>query len=168
MTNTAPLLKTSLQLLILLSMMLLQVASAEKLTLPDSALGLVMIKSPKVGSLLQLRGIAGNGYLIQRVSDSSCLKSRIKIAAGDFGGKNISIKKAKPILLAIYSPKAMKALKKKDEIVSEDYKISTAGQPHGDIEILLGLLPTQGFVINPAEWSVFHLFSNKPVKVDCD
>ena len=79
----------------------------------------------------------------------------------------VDIKEAAPILLAVYDPDVMAALAEGDEIVSEDYQISVLGEPHGDVEILHGLFPGQGFVLNPGEWSLFFWLGKASVKVKC-
>ena len=89
----------------------------------DNVKAVVYIESPKVGTLLQLRGIAGKGVLIakkdNRQEDQTvCVSSPIRFAAGDFGGDSIGIQSVEPIRLLIYSDKVAKKLTAGDEVVS--------------------------------------------------
>ncbi|ADZ89689.1 hypothetical protein [Marinomonas mediterranea] len=157
--------------MIIVSMLSLSACSSATVkapvSIPEDALGVVFIDSPTVGSLLYLRGIAGKGELIRKESHDLCYRSALRIAAGDFNGEGISIKDANTIVLAVYDPKAIKRLKEGDEIVSEDYDISVSGEPHGDIEIISGLSLSQGFVLNPGEWSLSFLFGINEERISC-
>lgn len=148
-------------LLFCLSLMFAAHSHAEANVSSANALGLVVIESPKVGNLLSLRGIAGKGHFLQMVTADTCSKSLIRLAAGDFRGSNISIKKSEPIHLVIYSEALMQKIRNGDEISSEEYLTSYVDEPHGDIAIIQGLEKSQSFILNPVEWSLFSLFSRK-------
>ncbi|RBP78227.1 hypothetical protein EBI01_18610 [Marinomonas rhizomae] len=139
----------------------------------DNIKAVVYIESPKVGTLLQLRGIAGKGLLIVKNDDKqneqvTCSSSPIRFAAGDFGGDSIGIQSMEPIRLLIYSDKVVKKLNAGDEIVTEDYDITDRGDARlGDIKIESGLTLSYGFVLNPGEWSWSSVFGLDREKVDC-
>ena len=139
----------------------------------DGIKAVVYIESPKVGTLLQLRGIAGKGVIIvkndkQSAGQTACLSSPIRLAAGDFGGASIGIQTAKPIRLYIYSNKVKAELMAGDEVVSEDYVITDQTDPtHGDIKIESGLTLSYGFVLNPGEWSWSSVFGLDYVEEGC-
>lgn len=154
-------------LLTIICMTLSSVAMASNYQLPEGALGMVTIEAPKSGSLMRLRGVAGEGYLLQRVSPLSCVRNKIHLAAGDFGGNTVEIRPAGPIVLAIYSTHVMELLTNKEEVISDFYRISMPGQDRGDIEIIRGLTDSYSFVLNPDEWSIFNLFKQRSVDVSC-
>jgi len=135
----------------------------------------VYIESPKVGTLLQLRGIAGKGVFIAREvsikqqDDVLCTSAPIRFAAGDFGGSTVGIHSTDAIRLIIYSDKVAEKLIDGDEVVSDDYDITDqADMRLGDIKIESGLTLSYGFVLNPGEWSWPSVFGLDHEKVDCD
>ena len=139
----------------------------------DGIKAVVYIESPKVGTLMNLRGIAGKGVIVvkndkQSAGQAACLSSPIRLAAGDFGGDSIGFQKAEPIRLYIYSNKVMAELMAGDEIVSEDYLITDQRDPNdGDIKIDSGLTLSYGFVLNPGEWSWSSVFGHDYVEEGC-
>jgi hypothetical protein len=143
------------------------------LAFSDSIKAVVYIESPKVGTLLQLRGIAGKGVLISRNDNrqeeqTTCLSSPIRFAAGDFGGDRIGIQSVEPIRLLIYSNKVAEKLMAGDEVVSEHYVITDQNDALlGDIKIESGLTLSYGFVLNPGEWSWSSIFGLNHDEVDC-
>ncbi|OPX56047.1 hypothetical protein SAMN02745127_00096 [Oceanospirillum multiglobuliferum] len=146
--------------------------SAVEQNLSDSTnvKGVVYIASPKVGTLLQLRGIAGKGLLIVRQQNTErCMASPIKLAAGDFGGTSIAINTNTPIRLLIYSDEVVSKLRAGDEVVSESYKVTDQSEASlGDIKIKSGLTLSYGFVLNPGEWSWASFFGNEDKTVHCE
>ncbi|TDO95776.1 hypothetical protein [Marinomonas balearica] len=158
-------------IMIVLSMLSLPASSSGTVkmpfAIPEDALGVVSIKSPTVGSLLYLRGLAGKGDFVRKDSSFLCYRSTIRIAAGDFNGEGISIRGAEPIVLVVYDEGAVEKLRQGDEIVSEDYEVSVVGQPHGDMEIISGLSLSHGFVLNPGEWSLSSLLGINEDPVGC-
>ncbi|MBJ7539388.1 hypothetical protein [Marinomonas transparens] len=141
---------------------------------PDDIKAVVLIESPKVGTLLQLRGIAGKGVLIARKTpskqqDDLCVSVPIRFAAGDFGGSSINIDSADSIRLAIYSDEVANRLISGDEVVSEDYQVTDGREVRlGDIKIESGLTLSYGFVLNPGEWSWSSLFGLDQEEVNCE
>lgn len=144
------------------------------LAFSDNIKAVVYIESPKVGTLLQLRGIAGKGVLIAKKDNrheeqTTCVSSPIRLAAGDFGGDSIGIQSVEPIRLLIYSNKVAEKLIAGDEVVSEHYVITEQSDAQlGDIKIESGLIPSYGFVLNPGEWSWSSVFGLDHDEVDCE
>lgn len=138
--------------------------------LTSDVMGVVTIESPKVGTLLQLRGIAGKGRLtVRQEGVDTCLSSPIRLAAGDFGGSNIGIHSSGRIRLVIYSPEVADKLISGVEITSEDYKVTELSDEQlGDIKIGSGLSLNYGFVLNPGEWSWSSLFGRAKKTVNCE
>ncbi|MDB4838191.1 hypothetical protein OAH87_07000 [Marinomonas sp.] len=128
----------------------------------------VTIESPKVGNLLQLRGIAGKGELVTKTEDV-CLASSIKLAAGSFNGHSVGIHTGSPIKLSIYSEQVTKRLSEGDEILSDEYRITDQNDTElGDIKIESGLTLDDDFVLNPGEWSWGSVFSTGNKIMECD
>lgn len=144
------------------------------LAFSDSIKAVVYIESPKVGTLLQLRGIAGKGVLISRNNNRqeglvTCVSSPIRFAAGDFGGDSIGIQSIEPIRLLIYSNKVAEILLDGDEVVSEDHVITNHSDIElGDIKIESGLTLSYGFVLNPGEWSWSSVFGWDREDIGCE
>ena len=143
------------------------------LAFSDDVKAVVYIESPKVGTLLQLRGIAGKGVLIAKKDNrqeeqTTCVSSPIRFAAGDFGGDSIGIDSVEPIRLLIYSNKVAERLIAGDEVVSEHYVITDQNDAGlGDIKIESGLTLSYGFVLNPGEWSWSSVFGLDHKDVNC-
>ena len=162
----------------------LSLFSAETMALdisaPSEIKAVVYIASPKVGTLLQLRGIAGKGVLVFREEsvrraivkqqgNTHCISAPIRFAAGDFGGSAIGIQSINSIRLLIYSDKVANKLIAGEEIVSEDYDITDQSDARlGDIKIESGLTLSYGFVLNPGEWSWSSVFGLDQKDVDCE
>lgn len=136
----------------------------------DDIKGMVYIASPSVGSLLQLRGIAGKGVLtVRQESADTCITVPIRLAAGDFGGTDIGIHSSAAIRLLIYSHDVADKLLSGDEIVSEDYDVTEQSDLRsGDIKIESGLNLSYGFVLNPGEWFWSSLFGLDERNGPCD
>jgi hypothetical protein len=149
-------------------------ADQNDLAFLDNIKAVVYIESPKVGTLLQLRGIAGKGVLIAKKDNrqeeqTACVSSPIRFAAGDFGGDSIGIQSVESIQLLIYSNKVAEKLIAGDEVVSEHYVITDQNDALlGDIKIESGLTLNYGFVLNPGEWSWSSVFGLDHEKVDCE
>jgi hypothetical protein len=131
--------------------------------------GMVLIESPKVGALLQLRGMVGKGRLIVRTDDfQTCVSVPIRLAAGYFGGLNLGIEEIEQIQLVIYSDEIIKELISGEEVISENYRVTDQSEEKlGDIQINSGLTLDYGFVLNPGEWSWSSLFGQDQIKVEC-
>ncbi|KZN13097.1 hypothetical protein [Marinomonas sp. TW1] len=148
-------------------------ADQSSLAFSDNLKAVVYIESPKVGTLLLLRGIAGKGVLIAKKDNrqedqAACISSPIRFAAGDFGGDSMGIQSVEPIRLLIYSDKVTKKLVEGDEVVSEHYVITDQSKAQlGDIKIESGLTLSYGFVLNPGEWSWASVFGLDHDEVDC-
>ena len=129
--------------------------------LPDQAYGVIYVESPKSGNLFQLHGTVGKGVAVLRERNQTrCFVKTIKIAAGGFDGKGISINKSEPIRLIVYSENLAETLLSGEEVVSDTITVKNRlmlSDP-GDILIESGLGEEQGFVLNPSEWSLFNLF----------
>ncbi|MBE3659140.1 hypothetical protein BOO92_21010 [Vibrio navarrensis] len=144
--------------------------------IPEGAYGIVYIPSPLVGTLLQLRGITGNGTIYGR-EISSCFEIPTRLAAGDFGGESIAINDSEAIELVIYSQDVMNILTAGNEVVSDHFRVSSdeltnqAGDQsdaqNSDIQILTGLEASTGFVVNPGEWSWSSLFGVSRQPITC-
>jgi hypothetical protein len=136
----------------------------------DEIKGMVYIASPTVGTLLQLRGIAGKGVLtIKQEGEENCLSFPVRLAAGDFGGSNIGVHPSGAIRLVIYSSDVANKLLSGDEIVSEKYDVTELSDlRHGDIKIESGLNLSYGFVLNPGEWFWSSLFGPDQKKAPCN
>ncbi|WP_394182897.1 hypothetical protein [Marinomonas posidonica] len=148
-------------------------ADQNSMAFSDNIKAVVYIESPKVGTLLQLRGIAGKGVLIAKKDNrqeeqTTCVSSPIRFAAGDFNGDSIGIQSVEPIRLLIYSDKVTEKLIGGDEVVSEHYVITDQSKPQlGDIKIESGLTLSYGFVLNPGEWSWASVFGLDHDEVGC-
>ena len=93
--------------------------------IPAGAYGVAYIDTPRVATLLQLRGVTGRGTVILKSDDShDCLTVPIRFVAGDFGGEGISTNETHPIRLILRSPRVAGALAAGDEVVSDMYRIS--------------------------------------------
>ena len=144
------------------------------LTFSDGKKAVVYIESPKVGTLMSLRGIAGKGELIVKRNTAQtdnyrCVSAPIRFAAGDFGGDSIGIQSIEPIRLFIYSDKVVEKLIGGDEVVSEDYVITDQSDAKlGDIKIESGLTLNYGFVLNPGEWSWSSVFGLDHEDIGCE
>ncbi|MCV2403596.1 hypothetical protein OFY17_12005 [Marinomonas sp. C2222] len=148
----------------------------------DQIKAVVHIESPKSANLLQLRGVVGKGHLIFKGGDQLanqsmentnwCTSLPVRLAAGGIGDTSslqIRTSENNEIRLAIYSDDVIRKLKKGDEIVSEDYQITNLFDDQlGDIRIESGLESTDGFVLNPGEWSWFSMFRSEKQRVSCD
>lgn len=144
----------------------------------DRVKGVVLIESPKMGSLLYLRGIAGKGVLTFKANASNvsgeeldkhqCLSTPIRFAAGDFSGSSIGINNVQSIRLLVYSDEIMDKLISGDEVVSKDYLVTVQKEnSYGDIKIASGLTLNYDFVLNPGEWSWSSLLGLDQEKVNC-
>lgn len=142
----------------------------------------VHIESPKFANLLQLRGMVGKGHLIikeseqlanQKIENTSwCTSLPIRLAAGGIGytsALQTPTSENSRIRLAIYSNDVVRKLKKGEEIVSEEYRVTRPIDDQlGDIRIQSGLESMDSFVLNPGEWSWFSMFRNEKQRVSCD
>jgi len=118
--------------------------------IPSGAFGVVFIETPRQASLLQLRGLTGQGEAILRDGDGTCRTLAVRFAAGDFGGRSVTVGSAQPVRLILRSARAAEALGRGEEIVSDMYRIAgTDDDPDADIIVHGGLGQDQGFVINP-------------------
>ena len=148
----------------------LKLTTSKELLSPNHVKGIVIIESPKIGSLLHLRGIAGNGELFTRTEDKGeCGSMPIKFVAGDFGGSSIGIDTREPIRLTIYSDDIIKMLTQGDKVVSKHYDItSLQDHNHGDIKIESGLTLNYGFVLreNLSRWS--SKFGAEKGEISCE
>ncbi|AEF56140.1 hypothetical protein [Marinomonas posidonica] len=130
---------------------------------------MVIIPSPKVGTLFNLRGVVGKGEMIVRTTSQNCVAMPIRIAAGDFGGTNVGIYRGQPIRLRIYQKDIVQRLLSGDEVTSKHYHIKAVGdETAGDIQIESGLGLNYGFVLNPEEWSWGSIFGLNKQQVSCD
>lgn len=128
--------------------------------IPAGAFGVVEINTPRVATLLQLRGVMGRGTAILKSGESrDCLTLPVRFVAGDFGGDGISAHAAKPIRLIIRSARVAKALADGDDVVSDMYRVSSLSvDPNADVIIQGGLSKSHGFVLNPGNSVVADIF----------
>jgi hypothetical protein len=104
----------------------------------------------------------------KQINKQTCFTSRLRLAAGDFGGSNVSVYSSDPIRLNIYSQEIVEKLSSGVKIVSEDYLITEHFEEgFGDIQIISGLNLSHGFVLNPGEWSWSTIFGIKKKEVSC-
>ncbi|RBO80258.1 hypothetical protein [Marinomonas aquiplantarum] len=130
---------------------------------------LVVIPSPKVGTLFNLRGVAGKGQMIAQTSQHDCVAMPIRFAAGDFGGTKVGIYDGQPIRLRIYQKDIAQRLLSGDEVTSEHYRVKAVGDGVlGDIQIESGLGLDYGFVLNPGEWSWGSILGLHKERVSCE
>ncbi len=137
--------------------------------LPRDAYGVVYIDSPTTGSLLYLRGTVGKGIMLLRKKQSElCAVKEVKIAAGDFEGRGVSVTQSDDVWLTIYNPDVAQELLNGKEVVSDDVVITDSNSASlGDIRIHSGVAMTQGFVLNPSEWQFVNLFSDSNEAFEC-
>jgi hypothetical protein len=135
----------------------------------DHIKGVVDIESPTVGTLLQLRGVAGKGILtVKQETPDTCVSVPVRLAAGDFGGESIGIHSSAAIRLVINSSEVANKLLSGDEVVSEDYDVTQlSDSQRGDIKIESGLDSSYGFVLNPGEWFWSSWFGLDQTEVSC-
>jgi len=118
--------------------------------IPAGAFGVVFIETPRQASLLQLRGLTGQGEAILRDGDSTCRALAVRFVAGDFAGGSVTVGSAGPVRLILQSARVAEALARGEDIVSDMYRIAGADEdPDADIIVHGGLGEGQGFVINP-------------------
>ena len=137
--------------------------------IPAGAYGVVQVDTPRVATLLQLRGVMGRGTAIMRSEDNQeCLSLPIRFIAGDFGGDNISAHTTKSIRLIIQTAAVSKALARGDDIVSDMYRISSQmNDSSADIIIESGLSDSHGFVLNPGTSVVADIFGTTANRTNC-
>ena len=137
--------------------------------IPSGALGVIQIETPRVATLLQLRGVMGSGVVVLRSDKSGdCLTLPIRFVAGDFGGDGISAHIATPIRLIIQTERVAKALAQGDDVVSDNYRISSmSDDADADIIIKSGLSGSHGFVLNPGNSVVSDIFGTTPSHTSC-
>jgi hypothetical protein len=137
--------------------------------IPAGAFGVVQIDTPRVATLLQLRGVMGRGTAIMRSDDNhDCLSLPIRFIAGDFGGDSFSTHMSKPIRLIIQTARASKALARGEDVVSDMYRISSQrNDSNADIIIESGLSDSHGFVLNPGTSVVADIFGATASRTNC-
>ncbi|MCY1126881.1 hypothetical protein OU426_08450 [Frigidibacter sp. RF13] len=137
--------------------------------IPAGALGIAQIETPRVATLLQLRGVTGKGVVILKSSDSQdCLTLLIRFVAGDFGGDGISARAAEPIRLIIRSARVADALVTGGDVVSNMYRVSSrTDDPKADIVIESGLRESHGFVLNPGNSILADIFGAAVSRTAC-
>lgn len=137
--------------------------------IPAGAIGVVQIGAPRVATLLQLRGVMGSGVVILRSDESrDCLTLPIRLVAGDFGGDGISAHAIGPIRLIIRTARVANALADGDDVVSDNYRVSSAkDDPDADIIIQGGLSESHGFVLNPGSSVVADIFGTTTSHTAC-
>lgn len=137
--------------------------------IPAGAIGIARIDTPRVATLLQLRGVTGRGTVILRSGGSlDCLTLPIRFVAGDFGGDSISARSAEPIRLILQTTRVADALAAGNDVVSDMYSISTlTDDPNADIIIQSGLNESHGFVLNPGNSVVADLFGTTASHTAC-
>jgi hypothetical protein len=137
--------------------------------IPAGAYGVAYVDSPRVATLLQLRGVTGRGTVILKSDDGhDCLTVPIRFVAGDFGGEGISTNETHPIRLILRSQRVAGALASGDDVVSDMYRISTQpDDPEADIIIQTGLSASHGFVLNPGSSIVADIFGATTSRTAC-
>ena len=136
---------------------------------PEGSRGVVHLRNAKMGTLLHLRGLAGSGKVILR-SDTPgrCLQAPVDLVAGDFGGNQIGIRSTGPIQLALYSERVVNAVRRGDEIASDDFFVGTnLDGKTSDLVILQGLSPDYGFIIDPGTGFLDYLFGVRFRTIPC-
>lgn len=111
----------------------------------------------------------GSGVVILRSDESrDCLTLPIRLVAGDFGGDGISAHATGPIRLIIRTARVANALAGGDDVVSDNYRISSAkDDPDADIIIQGGLSESHGFVLNPGSSVVADIFGTTTSRTAC-
>jgi hypothetical protein len=137
--------------------------------IPAGAFGVVQINTPRVATLLQLRGVLGRGTVVLKSGETrDCLTLPIRFVAGDFGGDGISAQAAKPIRLIIRSARVANALAAGDDVVSDMYRISSVkDDTKADIIIQGGLSESHGFVLNPGNSIAADVFGATAKRTAC-
>ncbi|MDF2372830.1 MAG: hypothetical protein P1V21_18765 [Rhizobiaceae bacterium] len=138
-------------------------------TIPAQVLGIVVIESPRQASLLQLRGMAGQGKVILRSDDrQDCLTFPVRFVAGDFGGSDISVHSTRQVRLVLQSRRVVEALAKGDDVVSDMYRVSSHDDDaRADILIQTGLSEGHGFVLNPGSSILEDVVGVRTTRTDC-
>ena len=137
--------------------------------IPAGAYGVVQVQTPRVASLLQLRGVMGHGIAVIRSDDNQdCQSLQLRFVAGDFGGDGVSTQVAQPIRLILQSARVSKALARGEDVVSDMYAISSQMKDTDtDIIIESGLSENHGFVLNPGASIVADVFGSTTRRLSC-
>ncbi|MEM9211489.1 MAG: hypothetical protein AAGA63_08375 [Pseudomonadota bacterium] len=156
----------------LIALGLLGTAPLQALPQPDLNNGTTHVRievpKPKQANLLQLRGILGAGWAYIR-EDDDCYKMRLRLVAGDFGGKWVGIAGRKPIIMEFSDPLLVRALLSGDDIVSDVTGVSTrSGYSQNPIRVLSGISPETGFIINPGRHLGADMFGPKLRETRCE
>lgn len=137
--------------------------------IPAQALGIVVIEAPRRASLLQLRGMAGQGNVILRSDDrQDCLAYPIRCVAGDFGGSDTSVRSSQQVRLGLKGRRVIETLARSDDGVSDMYRLSShEDDARAGILIQIGLSDSHGFVINPGSSILDDLVGVRITRTDC-
>jgi hypothetical protein len=128
----------------------------------------VDIPSPRQGHLLHLRGIAGRGAIYFKV-DGACSKMPVRLAAGDFAGREPRSRERGRIQMLVASPDLVFALMSGTDLVSDMMNVaSDPADATADIHLIMGLSPDTGFVLNPGRNVVSDVFPSRPKPIDCE
>lgn len=137
--------------------------------IPANVYGVVQIDTPVEASLMQLRGMSGQGVAFIRQMDSrDCLSLPLRFVAGDFEGQGISTHTAAPVAIEIRTYAASQRLVEGKEIVSDMVRVSMDSQSvDAELVIVSGLQSTQGFVLNPGQSFFADMFGVRPSREPC-
>ncbi len=139
-------------------------------TAPTSALAssaLITIPDPHEAALLHLHGYTGAGTALIQI-DGQCYSMPVRIVAGDFGGKGITIDQGGPIRLRIMNPEMIRTLHEGRDLVSEGRAVvASASGDAPDIVVEAGLPAGTGFVINAGSSVLADIFGSRPNAVPC-
>lgn len=130
--------------------------------IPPDAGGVVVVENIRQASLLQLNGMAGTGEAVLRTSDGGCVRMAMRFAAGNFEGRGIGVRDGAPVVMVLSDGVARDLLRGR-EVVSDGL---TTG-PQADVEILSGLTPDFGFVLNPGRSVWAEIFGPGREPIDC-
>ena len=158
----------SLTSAILIAMTLVPAKSEPFTGSPEEGWGIVDIPAPAEGNLLHLVGIAGRGHAIVRMpGEDTCKSFRVRLVAGGFWGRERTPRR-EGIRLRLSGARLLMRLGNGDDIVSEDYRVSTSPHdPRAEITIVQGLHPEAGFVVSPGASPTADIFGPKMRRVSC-
>jgi hypothetical protein len=137
--------------------------------IPAGAYGIIIIKSPREITLLQLRGIAGTGVAYLRSAQTNkCQTLRVRFIAGDFEGRNISAHKAPPIQMILRNKRIIENIQRGEDIVSDMFRTSSLNNdPSADIIVEDGFERNYGFIVNVGSSLFADIFGPEITSIKC-
>lgn len=119
-------------------------------TIPDGAQGVLFITDIRMGRLMALKGMKGEGrYLTRNERGELCEVAPVSFRAGSINSYGTTNQAVEEVTIEVYSRALSERLTTRQKIVSEDYR--TALQPSHDTDLVLskGISLEDVFILNP-------------------